>query len=150
MPRRIDHVDGVIVAVGVEVLRPRDGGGAGIGILRQKTGGGRVIVPRVHVEQAGSIQGAARERHFVEERIPRAGRHAVRPGGRQIRLPPGHVFFLSPSCSCQGATRQERRVVRNFLDLPVRVVRIRADLCWGRCACRALVHGRAALKDPER
>ena len=106
MPRRIDHVDGVIVAVGVEVLRPRDGGGAGIGILRQKTGGGRVIVPRVHVEQAGSVQGAARERHFVEERIPRAGRHAVRPGGRQIRLPPGHVVFLSPSCSCQGAARQ--------------------------------------------
>ena len=150
MPRRVDQVDGVVVAVGVEVLRPRGGGGTGVGILREETGGGGVVVAGVHVQQAGDIRHAARERHFVEKRIAAGRRHAVRPGGRQIRLPPGHVVFLSPSCSCQGATRQERRVVRNFLDLPVRVVRIRADLCWGRCACRALVHGRAALKDPER
>ena len=60
-----------------------------------------------------------------------------------MRLPPGRVVFLSPSCSCQGAARQERRIVRDLLDLPVRIVRIRADqllvVCWGGCACRALV-----------
>ena len=76
MPRRVDHVDGVVVAVGIQVLRPRDGGGAGVAVLRQEPGGGGVVVPRVHVEQAGGVQGAARERHLVEERIPRAGRHA--------------------------------------------------------------------------
>ena len=68
MPRRIDHVDGVVVAVGVEVLRPRDGGGAGVGILRQEPGGGGVVVPRVHVQQAGGVRYAPRERHLVEER----------------------------------------------------------------------------------
>ena len=76
MSRRIDHVDRVVVAVGVEVLRPRDGGGTGVGILRQETGGGGIVVPGVHVEQAGGIRNAAGERHLVEERIPRAGRHA--------------------------------------------------------------------------
>ena len=76
MPRRIDHVDGVIVTVGIEVLRPGDGGGTGVGILRQEPGGGGVVVPRIHVEQAGGIRNAAGERHLVEERIPRAGRHA--------------------------------------------------------------------------
>ena len=65
MPRRIDHVDGVVVTVGVEVLRPRDGGGAGVGILRQETGGGGVVIAGVHVEQAGGIRYAPRERHFV-------------------------------------------------------------------------------------
>ena len=78
MPRRIDHVDGVIVAVGIQVLRPGVGGGTGIGILRQEAGGGGVVVPRVHVEQAGGVRNAPRERHLVEERIAiaRAGRHA--------------------------------------------------------------------------
>ena len=76
MPRRIDHVDGVIVAVGIQVLRPGVGGGASIGILREEAGGGGVVVPRVHVEQAGGVRHAPRERHFVEERIARAGRHA--------------------------------------------------------------------------
>ncbi len=47
MSRRIDHVDGVVVAVGVEVLRPGVGGGAGIGILREEPGGGRVVVADV-------------------------------------------------------------------------------------------------------
>ena len=65
MPRRIDHVDGVVVAVGVEVLRPRDGGGAGIAVLREEPGGGGVVVPGVHVEQAGGIRYAAGERHLV-------------------------------------------------------------------------------------
>ena len=48
-----------------------------------------------------------------------------------------------PSCGCQGAARQERRVVRDLLDLPVRIVRIRADqlavVCRGGCVCRTLV-----------
>ena len=76
MPRRVDHVDGVVVAVGIQVLRPGDGSRAGVAILRQEAGGGGVVVPRVHVEQAGGVRNAARERHLVEERIPRAGRHA--------------------------------------------------------------------------
>ena len=77
MPRRIDHVDRVVVTVGVQVLRPRDGGGAGVGILRQETGGGRVVVAGIHVlEPSRFIRYAAGERHLVEERIPRAGRYA--------------------------------------------------------------------------
>ena len=76
MPRRIDHVDGVVVAVGVKVLRPRGRGGAGIGILRQEAGGGGVVVPGIHVEQAGRIRYAAGECDLVVERISRAGRHA--------------------------------------------------------------------------
>ena len=65
MPRRIDHVDGVVVAVGVEVLRPGDGGGTGIGILRQEAGGGRVVIAGVHLGQTGGIQGAAGESNFI-------------------------------------------------------------------------------------
>ena len=45
MPRRVDQVDGVVVAVGVEVLRPGVRGGTGVGILRQEPGSGRVVVP---------------------------------------------------------------------------------------------------------
>ena len=58
------------------MLRPGVGGGAGVGILRQEAGGGRVVVAGVHVEQAGGVRNAPRERHLVEERVPRAGRHA--------------------------------------------------------------------------
>ena len=65
MSRRVDHVDGVVVAVGVEVLRPGDGSRAGVAILRQEAGGGGVVVTRIHVEQAGGILNAPRERHFV-------------------------------------------------------------------------------------
>ena len=76
MPGGIDHVDGVVVAVGVEVLRPGVEGGAGVGILREEARRGRVVVAGVHVEQTRSVGNAARERHLVEERIARAGRHA--------------------------------------------------------------------------
>ena len=68
MPRGIDHVDGVVVAVGVEVLCPGVEGGAGVAVLREEAGRGGVVVPRVHVQQAGGIRYAARERHLVEER----------------------------------------------------------------------------------
>ena len=60
MPRGLDHVDGVVVAVGVEVLRPGVGGGAGVAILRQETGGGGVVVPRVHVQQPRGVRNAPR------------------------------------------------------------------------------------------
>ena len=76
MSRGIDHVDGVVVAVGVEVLRPRGRGGAGVGILRQEAGGGGVVVPGVHVQKAGCVRNATGESNLVEERVPRAGRHA--------------------------------------------------------------------------
>ena len=76
MPRRIDHVDGVVVAVGVEVLRPRDGGRAGVAVLREEPRRCRVVVPRIHVQQAGGVRYAAGERDLVVERISRAGRHA--------------------------------------------------------------------------
>ena len=49
---------------------------ATIAVLREEAGGGGVVVARVHVEQAGGVRYAPRERHFVEERVPRAGRHA--------------------------------------------------------------------------
>ena len=76
MSRGIDHVDGIVVAVGVEVLRPGVEGGAGVGILREEARRGRVVVAGVHVQQARSVRYAPRERHLVEERIARAGRHA--------------------------------------------------------------------------
>ena len=49
---------------------------ATIAVLREEAGGGGVVVARVHVEQAGGVRYAPCERHFVEERVPRAGRHA--------------------------------------------------------------------------
>ena len=76
MSRRIDHVDRVVVAVDVEVLRPGVGGGAGVAVLRQEAGGGRVVVAGIHVQQAGGVRNAARERHLVEERIAAGRRHA--------------------------------------------------------------------------
>ena len=54
----------------------RDASEAGVAILRQEAGGGRVVVAGVHVKQAGGVQGAARERHLVEERIAAGRRHA--------------------------------------------------------------------------
>ena len=93
MPRGVDQVDGVVVTVGVEVLRPGVGGGAGVAVLRQESGGGGVVVPRVHVQQAGSVRHAPRERHLVEERTAAGRRHAVPPDGGQMRPPPGHVVF---------------------------------------------------------
>ena len=76
MPGGIDHIDGVVVAVGVEVLGPRDGGGAGVGILREEAGGGGVVVACVHVQKAGCVRHAPRERHLVVEAAAGAGRHA--------------------------------------------------------------------------
>ena len=109
MPRRVDHVDGVVVAVGVEVLRPRDGGGAGIGILREEPGGGGVVVPGVHVEQAGGIRNAPRERHLVEERIARDRRYAVPPVGRRMRLLTGagipFMLFVMQLSRCRQPPR---------------------------------------------
>ena len=62
MPRRVDHVDGVVVAVGVEVLGPRDGGGAGVGILRQETGGGGMTEKN---EDKDKISAKIKESFFV-------------------------------------------------------------------------------------
>lgn len=56
MSRRVDHVDGVVVAVGVEVLRPGDGGRAGVAVLREEAGGGGVVVACVHVQKAGGVR----------------------------------------------------------------------------------------------
>ena len=85
MSRRIDHVDGVVVAVGVEVLRPGVEGGAGVGILREEARRGRVVVAGVHVQQARGVRNA-----------PRATGGCVAARGR---------CFFSPSCGCQGAQR---------------------------------------------
>ena len=49
---------------------------ATVAVLREESACRRIIVPRVHVEQAGGVRDAAGERDLVEERIPRAGRHA--------------------------------------------------------------------------
>ena len=49
---------------------------ATVAVLREESACRRIIVPGVHVEQAGGVRNAARERHLVEERIARAGRHA--------------------------------------------------------------------------
>ena len=60
MPRGIDYVDGVVVTVGVEVLRPGVEGGAGVGILREEARRGRVVVAGVHVQQARGVRNAPR------------------------------------------------------------------------------------------
>ena len=132
MPRGIDHVDGVVVAVGVEVLRPGVESGAGVGILREEAGGGGIVVPRVHVQQARGVRYAPRERHFVEERIAAGRRHAVPPGGWRIRLPPGAgmQFLLSVMrlSRCRPSERlccSEWYVVRRPCARPMRLVRIR-------------------------
>ena len=103
MPRGIDHVDGVVVAVGVEMLRPGVEGGAGVGILREEARRGRVVVAGVHVQQARGVRNAPRERHLVEERIAAGRRHAVAPGGGRMRLPPGDAVFSDHHAVGQGA-----------------------------------------------
>ena len=107
MPRGIDHVDGVVVAVGVEVLRPGVEGGAGVGILREEARRGRVVVAGVHVQQARGVRNA-----------PRATGGCVAARGR---------CFFSTSCGCQGAVRQGSRVccastVRNHRDAAADIV----------------------------
>ena len=92
MPRRVCHIDRIISATAVEVLCPRIIRIATVAVLREETGGGGVVVPHVHVQQARGIRYATRERHLVEERIA-AGRHAAHPGGERMRLPPGGVVF---------------------------------------------------------
>ena len=81
MPRRVDHVDGVVVAVGVEVLR----------LVPPRVGHALFRVVRVghHVAQLAPAP--------VEHRCGRhavGARHRVCPGGRRMRLPPGGVVFL--------------------------------------------------------
>ena len=127
MSRGIDHVDGVVVAVGVEVLRPGVEGGAGVGIQRQEPGSGRVVVPGVHVEQARGIRYAPRERHLVEERIAAGRRHAIPPGGGQMRPPPGHVVFSQFVMQLSRYRQSETTCCPRLLDLSVGVVHIRAD-----------------------
>ena len=109
MPRGVDHVDGVVVTVDVEVLRPGVRGGAGVGILRQEPGGGGVVVAGVHVEQARCVRNAPRERHFVEERIARDRRYAVPPVGRQMRLLTGagipFMLFVMQLSRCRQPPR---------------------------------------------
>lgn len=76
MSRGIDHVDRVVVAVRVQMLRPRGGGDASVTILRKEPCRLRVIVPRVHVQQSARVRDAACERHIVVEGAARCGRVA--------------------------------------------------------------------------
>ena len=76
MPRRIDHVYRVVVAVRVQMLRPRGGRDAFVRILAQEPCRLRVVVPRVHVQQSAGVRDAAGERHVVVERAAQSGRVA--------------------------------------------------------------------------
>ena len=132
MPRGIDHVDGVVVAVGVEMLRPGVESGAGVGILREEAGGGGIVVPRVHVQQARGVRNAPRERHLVEERFAAGRRHAVPTGGGQMRPPPGagmqfllSVMWLSRCRPSERLCCSKWYVVRRPCERPMRLVRIR-------------------------
>ena len=76
MSRGIDHVDRVVVAVRVQMLRPRGGCDAFVRILAQEPCRLRVVVPRVHVQQSAGVRDAAGERYIVVERAARCGRVA--------------------------------------------------------------------------
>ena len=81
MPRGIDHVDGVVVAVGVEVLR----------LVPPRVGHALFRVVRVghHVAQfAPAPVEHRRGRHAV------VARHRAPPGGGRMYLPPGGVVVL--------------------------------------------------------
>ena len=49
---------------------------ATVAVLREEARRGRVVVAGVHVQQAGGVGNAARERHLVEERFAAGRRHA--------------------------------------------------------------------------
>jgi len=87
MPRGVDHAGGVVAAVGVQVLRPRVVRVASVRVvLRQEPPRLRVVVPRVHVLQAGArVAHAACVRRFVQEllhsalfKVPELVVHVVR------------------------------------------------------------------------
>ena len=122
----------------VILVRPRLGRAAGVR-LRHRFG---QDVPVPVVRQVRLLP--HRPRLPVHVRIRQLHRQAevvvgvcrIRQLHRQAEVVVGVCQF-----GCQGAARQERRVVRDLLDLPVRIVRIRADqlavVCRGRRAGRA-------------
>ena len=66
MPRRVDHIDRIIPAIAVKVLRPWVVGITRIAVLRYETTSGRIVKARVHVLQAGGVvRHAAREGDLV-------------------------------------------------------------------------------------
>ena len=96
MSRWIDHIHGIVAAVGVQVLCPRVPGVAGAGVLREEPACVRVVEARVHILQSACrIADRAGEGHFVQE--------VLRSASRQI------AEFIIGVSGCQGSVRPDDR-----------------------------------------
>ena len=78
MPCRVHHIDGVIPAVAVQMLRPRRVRRSSVRVLRHEPSRRRVVVPRVHVLQpAPKVPYASGERHLIYEALFPAVRRVI-------------------------------------------------------------------------
>ena len=78
MPGRVHHIDGVIPAVAVQMLRPRRVRRSSVRVLRHEPSRRRVVVPRVHVLQpAPKVPYASGERHLIYEALFPAVRRVI-------------------------------------------------------------------------
>ena len=70
MPGRVHHIDGVVPAVAVQMLRPRRVRGSRVGVLRHEPSRRWVLVPRVDVLQpAPKVPYASGERYLIYEAL---------------------------------------------------------------------------------
>ena len=70
MPGRVHHIDRVIPAVAVQMLRPRRVRRSSVRVLRHEPSRRRVVVPRVHVLQpAPKVPYASGERYLIYEAL---------------------------------------------------------------------------------
>ena len=106
---------------GRPVVRRRDQAVAQVILVRPRLGRAPAVRLRHRFGQDVPVP-VVRQVRLLPHR-PRLPVHVrIRQLHRQAEVVVGICQF-----GCQGAARQERRVVRELLDLPVRIVRIRAD-----------------------
>lgn len=104
----------------------RDASGAGVAVLRQEAGGGRVVIAGVHVEQAGGIQGAAGESNFVKETYVSAFRNTS-----EFIIA---ITFLQRAICANNSSRTATHIVmveaKAFCRCRIRIVKSRG--CYDR------------------
>ena len=78
MPCRVHHIDGVVPAVAVQMLRPRRVRRSRVRVLRHEPSRRRVVVPCVHVLQpAPKVPYASGERYLIYEALFPAVRRVI-------------------------------------------------------------------------